>query len=191
MMILVVVGGLLYTGGAVVYAMKRPNPWPGHFGFHEIFHVCTVLAFLCHWTACLLIALAPAYSPLGCRRCIPARSADAAVSPRAVVRVAGVDVLVVDLGRLDGAAAACCSASSSSLMSARTRPRRMRRIMSHTRTTTASATKAITTKPHGPGRDQRRGRPVGVGRRRRARRRCARGGERSRAWVSSFRARSA
>jgi hemolysin III len=61
MMILVVVGGVLYTLGAVVYALKRPNPWPGHFGFHEIFHVCTVLAFLCHWTACLLIALDPAY----------------------------------------------------------------------------------------------------------------------------------
>lgn len=61
MMVLVVVGGLLYTAGAVVYALKRPNPWPGHFGFHEIFHVCTVLAFLCHWTACLLIALNPAY----------------------------------------------------------------------------------------------------------------------------------
>ena len=62
MMILVIVGGLLYTGGAIVYALKKPNPWPGHFGFHEIFHVCTVLAFLCHWTACLLIALQP-YSP--------------------------------------------------------------------------------------------------------------------------------
>ncbi|MDF2916694.1 MAG: hemolysin [Microbacterium sp.] len=61
MMILVIVGGLLYSGGAVVYALKKPNPWPGHFGFHEIFHVCTVLAFLCHWTACLLIALEPAY----------------------------------------------------------------------------------------------------------------------------------
>jgi hemolysin III len=61
MMVLVVVGGLLYSGGAVVYALKRPNPWPGHFGFHEIFHVCTVLAFLCHWTACLLIAINPAY----------------------------------------------------------------------------------------------------------------------------------
>ena len=61
MMVLVIVGGLLYSGGAVVYAIKKPNPWPGHFGFHEIFHVCTVLAFLCHWTACLLIALEPAY----------------------------------------------------------------------------------------------------------------------------------
>ena len=62
MMVLVAIGGLLYTGGAVVYAMKRPNPWPGHFGFHEIFHVCTVLAFLCHWTACLIIAMEP-YTP--------------------------------------------------------------------------------------------------------------------------------
>ena len=61
MMTLVIVGGVLYTLGAVVYAMKRPNPWPGHFGFHEIFHVCTVLAFLCHWTACLIIAINPAY----------------------------------------------------------------------------------------------------------------------------------
>lgn len=61
MMTLVFVGGVLYTVGAVVYALKRPNPWPGRFGFHEIFHVCTVLAFLCHWTACLLIALHPAF----------------------------------------------------------------------------------------------------------------------------------
>lgn len=65
MMVLVIVGGLLYTGGAVCYAMKKPNPWPGHFGFHEIFHVCTVLAFLCHWTACLLIALSPVVPSLG------------------------------------------------------------------------------------------------------------------------------
>ncbi|WP_454172365.1 PAQR family membrane homeostasis protein TrhA [Microbacterium maritypicum] len=65
MMVLVIVGGLLYTGGAVVYALKKPNPWPGHFGFHEIFHVFTVLAFLCHWTACLLIALSPLSPSLG------------------------------------------------------------------------------------------------------------------------------
>ncbi|GEP46808.1 hemolysin III family protein [Microbacterium saccharophilum] len=65
MMLLVVVGGLLYTAGAIVYALKKPNPWPGHFGFHEIFHVCTVLAFLCHWTASLLIALDPVVPSLG------------------------------------------------------------------------------------------------------------------------------
>ncbi|MER7796705.1 hemolysin III family protein [Microbacterium sp. NPDC096154] len=62
MMVLVIVGGLLYSFGAAVYAFKRPNPWPGHFGFHEIFHVCTVLAFLCHWTGALLIALEPAFN---------------------------------------------------------------------------------------------------------------------------------
>jgi hemolysin III len=61
-MTLVVVGGLLYTGGAVMYALKRPNPWPGHFGFHELFHVCTVLAFLCHWVAILILAIAPVYN---------------------------------------------------------------------------------------------------------------------------------
>lgn len=65
MMVLVCVGGLLYTVGAIVYAMKKPNPWPGRFGFHEIFHVCTVLAFLCHWTACLLISLDPLSPSLG------------------------------------------------------------------------------------------------------------------------------
>lgn len=56
-MILVFAGGLLYIVGAVVYGFKRPNPVPGVFGFHEVFHTLTVLAFLCHWTAVLLIAL--------------------------------------------------------------------------------------------------------------------------------------
>lgn len=60
-MILVIVGGLLYTAGSIVYGFKKPNPWPGHFGFHEIFHTLTVLAFLCHWTAALLVALNPVY----------------------------------------------------------------------------------------------------------------------------------
>ena len=60
-MILVAVGGLLYTVGSVVYGLKRPNPIPGVFGFHEIFHTLTVLAFLCHWTAALLVSLDPVY----------------------------------------------------------------------------------------------------------------------------------
>lgn len=59
MMILVVAGGLLYTVGAVVYATKWPNPSAKTFGFHEIFHAFTVLAFFCHWTAVLLIAVNP------------------------------------------------------------------------------------------------------------------------------------
>jgi len=59
MMMLIIVGGLFYTVGAVIYALKRPNPVPGHFGFHEIFHTLTVLAFLCHWTGILLVAIDP------------------------------------------------------------------------------------------------------------------------------------
>ena len=58
-MVLVIVGGLMYTIGAVIYGLKRPNPVPGHFGFHEIFHTLTVLAFLCHWTGILLVAIDP------------------------------------------------------------------------------------------------------------------------------------
>ncbi|MBP1326066.1 hemolysin III [Leucobacter exalbidus] len=60
-MVLVAVGGLLYTLGAVAYALKRPNPVPGVFGFHEIFHTLTVLAFACHWSAALLLVLDPFY----------------------------------------------------------------------------------------------------------------------------------
>lgn len=59
MMILILVGGLCYTVGAVVYGLKKPNPFPGTFGFHEIFHTFTVLAFMCHWTGILLISLNP------------------------------------------------------------------------------------------------------------------------------------
>ena len=61
MMTLIVIGGLCYTVGAVAYGMKRPNPFPGKFGFHEIFHALTLAAFLCHWTAILLIAIDPVY----------------------------------------------------------------------------------------------------------------------------------
>jgi hemolysin III len=59
MMTLILVGGLCYTVGAVIYALKRPNPVPGTFGFHEIFHALTLLAFLCHWTGIFLVAINP------------------------------------------------------------------------------------------------------------------------------------
>lgn len=59
MMVLVIAGGLAYSLGAIVYATKRPNPAPATFGFHEIFHALTVVAFMCHWSAVLLIALNP------------------------------------------------------------------------------------------------------------------------------------
>jgi hemolysin III len=59
MMTLIVAGGLCYTAGAVIYGLKRPNPFPGRFGFHELFHTLTLLAFLCHWTAIFLVATHP------------------------------------------------------------------------------------------------------------------------------------
>jgi hemolysin III len=59
MMTLILVGGLFYTIGAVVYGLKRPNPFPGKFGFHEIFHTLTLLAFLSHWTGIFIVAMNP------------------------------------------------------------------------------------------------------------------------------------
>jgi hemolysin III len=61
-MVLVAAGGLAYTLGAVAYALKRPNFFPGRFGFHEVFHTLTVVAFLCHWTAILLLAIDPPFN---------------------------------------------------------------------------------------------------------------------------------
>ncbi|WP_300540216.1 hemolysin III family protein [uncultured Nocardioides sp.] len=46
---LIVAGGALYTLGGVVYGFKRPNPWPQWFGFHEVFHTFTILAFVSHY----------------------------------------------------------------------------------------------------------------------------------------------
>lgn len=46
---LVAAGGVLYTLGAVVYGFKRPNPSPRWFGFHEVFHSFTILAFATHY----------------------------------------------------------------------------------------------------------------------------------------------
>jgi hemolysin III len=48
---LVVAGGLLYTAGAVVYALGRPNPSPAVFGYHEVFHALVVLAAGTHLVA--------------------------------------------------------------------------------------------------------------------------------------------
>ena len=48
---LIVAGGVVYTLGAVVYGLKRPNPAPHVFGFHEVFHTCTLVAALCHYIA--------------------------------------------------------------------------------------------------------------------------------------------
>jgi hemolysin III len=54
-LVLILTGGLLYTVGAVMYATRRPNPWPATFGYHEFFHAATVLAAICHYIAIWLI----------------------------------------------------------------------------------------------------------------------------------------
>ncbi|WP_157577191.1 PAQR family membrane homeostasis protein TrhA [Saccharomonospora iraqiensis] len=49
--VLLLVGGALYTLGAVFYALKWPNFWPDTFGYHEFFHACTIAAALTHYIA--------------------------------------------------------------------------------------------------------------------------------------------
>ncbi|HYO38552.1 MAG TPA: hemolysin III family protein [Nocardioidaceae bacterium] len=46
---LIVAGGICYTIGAVVYGFRRPNPFPQWFGFHEVFHTLTIVAFVTHY----------------------------------------------------------------------------------------------------------------------------------------------
>jgi hemolysin III len=50
-LVLMLVGGAIYTAGAVFYALRRPNPWPTVFGHHEFFHACTLVAAICHHIA--------------------------------------------------------------------------------------------------------------------------------------------
>jgi hemolysin III len=53
--VLIAVGGILYTLGAVVYATKWPNPSPSTFGFHEVFHALTIAAFTVHYIAVWMV----------------------------------------------------------------------------------------------------------------------------------------
>ncbi len=46
---LLLAGGLAYSAGAVVYSLKKPNPVPGVFGYHEVFHACTVVGAVLHF----------------------------------------------------------------------------------------------------------------------------------------------
>jgi hemolysin III len=54
----VAAGGLLYTAGAVIYARERPNPVPGVFGYHELFHALVVAAVAAHY-AVIAFAVVP------------------------------------------------------------------------------------------------------------------------------------
>lgn len=54
---LIVAGGLCYIAGALVYALRRPDPWPKVFGFHEIFHCGTVAGYACHMVAIYMVVV--------------------------------------------------------------------------------------------------------------------------------------
>lgn len=53
--ILLAVGGLCYSAGGIVYALKRPNPSPSWFGFHEVFHALTLAGFITQYVAVSLV----------------------------------------------------------------------------------------------------------------------------------------
>ncbi|MEI2775728.1 MAG: hemolysin III family protein [Tetrasphaera sp.] len=53
--VLTLVGGVCYTVGGILYGLKRPNPWPRWFGFHEIFHAFTIAAWTCQYVAIALL----------------------------------------------------------------------------------------------------------------------------------------
>jgi hemolysin III len=58
-LVLLVLGGLAYTAGAVVYARRRPDPAPSVFGYHELFHALTIVGVVCQYVAIALITLGP------------------------------------------------------------------------------------------------------------------------------------
>jgi hemolysin III len=54
-LLLMLAGGVLYTVGVPVLALRRPDPWPQRFGYHEVWHTFTVVAALCHFGAVTLM----------------------------------------------------------------------------------------------------------------------------------------
>jgi hemolysin III len=55
--LLLALGGLLYSGGLVLFSLEWPNPVPGKFGFHEIWHIIVAVAALCHFMFMYLYVL--------------------------------------------------------------------------------------------------------------------------------------
>ena len=56
--VLVAVGGAFYTAGAIVYGLRRPDPSPGWFGYHEVFHAFTVAAYVVQYIAVSIVVYA-------------------------------------------------------------------------------------------------------------------------------------
>jgi hemolysin III len=54
-LVLIACGGILYSAGAIIYALKKPNFSMNWFGFHELFHAMTAAAFISHFIAAVLV----------------------------------------------------------------------------------------------------------------------------------------
>ncbi|WP_144126511.1 PAQR family membrane homeostasis protein TrhA [Catellatospora sichuanensis] len=57
-LVMLALGGIAYSVGAVLFALHRPDPWPAVFGHHEVFHACTLVAALSHHIAIYLAVYA-------------------------------------------------------------------------------------------------------------------------------------
>ena len=55
-LVFLAIGGILYTVGAIIFAVQRPNPWPSTFGYHEVWHAFVVTAAFFQWLAIYLLA---------------------------------------------------------------------------------------------------------------------------------------
>ena len=52
---MLMIGGALFTTGAVIYLVRRPDPWPTVFGYHEVFHVLIILGCACHFVTVAVV----------------------------------------------------------------------------------------------------------------------------------------
>ena len=57
---LLILGGVAYTVGAIVYARRRPDPFPNTFGYHEVFHALVLVALACHYVTIAFFVLSQA-----------------------------------------------------------------------------------------------------------------------------------
>ena len=55
--VLLLAGGVLYTAGALVYGLERPDPVPAVFGYHEVFHALVIAAVVCHYASVAFLLL--------------------------------------------------------------------------------------------------------------------------------------
>jgi hemolysin III len=53
---LIILGGAFYSLGGLVYGLRRPNPLPHYFGFHEVFHSFTIAAFVVHYIGVSIVS---------------------------------------------------------------------------------------------------------------------------------------